>query len=1643
MYGRGNYAAPVGHGPYTCNPPVQQRPPPPPPPFSQSPHLPLPTLIQQGPSPVPAQVGQLGRPVYQHAPPGPPRQGPPNPVLPGGINVQSFFTPTPPPPPPQPLQMHESFQMRQHPQWTHGAPFVPPTRPPAPRVLPPPASLGQTLFSSQVHQAPAGSMQAQTQPNLPPSSFYTSPPVGSFERSKPQLSDTASVGPPPLPPPPLPSPPGTAPLSPSPPPSTSLSTFSKSHIPIPIPAASGSAYYPEIGSRVNESSHLETSASGSLGGVSAPYLVGDAVPNGDGGAKTGSAQGENLISDLPPPPPKPADDRTVRSIQVLCQFIAKNGPEFENMTRRKEFENPEFKFLFGGESGSEAAVAHEYFLWSKRKHLLGFRSVGKQGSDDLSLTPLAGSSSHLIIKKDVDVPNSPADSDMDMEDDITHPDEEPQTCVPNELSHGTVSISNRVDKGQEVQPLLSTAEHSHAKDAADRNFVHSGSQGLGDQRQGNETSSNQNQPITRKSATNSDGLDANSCIDVECRLVTNMIKTATPHEDLSQPNTSADLAEIMLEKLPSQLVKEGASPFRLLQDYASDGSSENEACLVHAVPSTAVQSVKLDAVPIDSDARFDLGTDLGTKSDLESDKGLVQLPQSLKSQVFSVKPETVVEADIPSTTRKSDNFVDNIYGNQESLKYSTSQREPRLKVLLGDDGVDANDKMKENTKIMSSTSMVDRYGRLIREGASDSESGGSPRYNRRQGKRGRSRSRSRSPHDTRRRRSPRKRKERRGRSRSLSPRRRRSRSKSPSFRHGDEFGGDKMRRDKVHRAECFDFIRGKCYRGASCRYLHHEDRSDRSRSYRSKQQFQDLPYSSRNSDFHGKIEMPYKKLSQEHDEGRIEELKPLHDMPDTEGKKHMEEMDDVATQFHDKSGPLEPLVVPDANMENIPGDAAQGGHSPSENLDLHQSQNHVSDRVSLNGGYQHQQMDTYDSKSSPIRTPASIPSHLPVDKAHLNDAEDESHISSSSINKAFLSQSVSSQSMIPTQPIPTAADHLSHLPPTFALVSQDTNSSLNQEMPRDYNLTSPSAVFPSHSASVENHPGYQASVSYSHSQFPFLPNSSWCYLPPPPSHPPPPPAFGYDSTLTPGPYSGPSAHIMQNMLPPRNDFSSQTSARPYVTEFPISLNVGQNQAYPPMQELNRPLDHLDDLHRPMSHAMSESHGASGLAGKDHFAGRPVSGLYSSNSLGQDNMHSQTMPVSRESPPKRTQEFPGDNLPPADGVSTLPRDHGNLTSTLSSYTSELLDRSKPCILSDFGTSRISNHFNPYASTFEQPLSSKFSSNILQEKHRPFSSQLGSAYSFTQVPVDGRDVGLGSRNLMSSQNSAQAVEGILPRPDDGQYDPLYDSIEPSLNSVRKLNYSQKHEITDESDVIVRFIGSNKSLDENEHNKQKGGGSDEVSGSLENEDYGETADGEVGAVENGSPSNPNGAAETAAREVEIDQVKAPGKSKRNKESRSMKLFKVAIADFVKEVLKPSWRQGNMSKEAFKTIVKKTVDRVSGAMKSHQIPKSQSKINHYIDSSQRKLTKLVMGYVDKYVKFNTKVRCSVCELYCYSMETNGTAVDILLGEKLKHGVKTTPPVQTSALPLHLLSGSMFNEENFRLYLLLDESQNNCDVVA
>ncbi|KAJ4825957.1 hypothetical protein Tsubulata_011193, partial [Turnera subulata] len=72
-------------------------------------------------------------------------------------------------------------------------------------------------------------------------------------------------------------------------------------------------------------------------------------------------------------------------------------------------------------------------------------------------------------------------------------------------------------------------------------------------------------------------------------------------------------------------------------------------------------------------------------------------------------------------------------------------------------------------------------------------------------------------------------------------------------------------------------------------------------------------------------------------------------------------------------------------------------------------------------------------------------------------------------------------------------------------------------------------------------------------------------------------------------------------------------------------------------------------------------------------------------------------------------------------------------------------------------------------------------------------------------------------------------------------------------------------------------------------------------------------------------------------------------------IRAFKFALVEFVKDLLKPTWKEGQVSKDAYKSIVKKVVDKVTNTMQSTSIPQTQEKIDQYLSFSKPKLTKLV----------------------------------------------------------------------------------------
>jgi len=141
-----------------------------------------------------------------------------------------------------------------------------------------------------------------------------------------------------------------------------------------------------------------------------------------------------------------------------------------------------------------------------------------------------------------------------------------------------------------------------------------------------------------------------------------------------------------------------------------------------------------------------------------------------KSPISSVKPSNSVAKDDPESfgALKFEDSIDHSNGNRLSLKSDTAPEGLRSENVLDVNDNDSFDMLREDAKDKSPTRKVDEFGRLVREGVSDSDSDASRRYKRRHGKRGRSRSRIRSPYDRRRRKSPRKRKDRRDRSRRYS-----------------------------------------------------------------------------------------------------------------------------------------------------------------------------------------------------------------------------------------------------------------------------------------------------------------------------------------------------------------------------------------------------------------------------------------------------------------------------------------------------------------------------------------------------------------------------------------------------------------------------------------------------------------------------------------------------------------------------------------------------------------------------------------------------------------------------------------------------------------------------------------------------------
>ncbi|CAI0428136.1 unnamed protein product [Linum tenue] len=207
------------------------------------------------------------------------------------------------------------------------------------------------------------------------------------------------------------------------------------------------------------------------------------------------------------------------------------------------------------------------------------------------------------------------------------------------------------------------------------------------------------------------------------------------------------------------------------------------------------------------------------------------------------------------------------------------------------------------------------------------------------------------------------------------------------------------------------------------------------------------------------------------------------------------------------------------------------------------------------------------------------------------------------------------------------------------------------------------------------------------------------------------------------------------------------------------------------------------------------------------------------------------------------------------------------------------------------------------------------------------QLFAAPSSNQVSVVAQ--------IANPELSAKLDQAVIPQK---QYDPISDSIEPENK--------EKSTGDDEEAQMAALNGSR----EEAPNLKPGAVSEVVK-----ESSGKKAAKGASKVKESKPEEDDD---------DIDGDAKGDEGKKNKEPKGIRAFKFALVEFVKEALKPSWKEGQVTKDSYKNIVKKVVEKVSGTVQASSIPQTPEKIELYLSSSKPKLTKLVQAYVEKFQK-------------------------------------------------------------------------------
>uniref|UniRef100_A0A803LQ18 C3H1-type domain-containing protein n=2 Tax=Chenopodium quinoa TaxID=63459 RepID=A0A803LQ18_CHEQI len=217
-------------------------------------------------------------------------------------------------------------------------------------------------------------------------------------------------------------------------------------------------------------------------------------------------------------------------------------------------------------------------------------------------------------------------------------------------------------------------------------------------------------------------------------------------------------------------------------------------------------------------------------------------------------------------------------------------------------------------------------------------------------------------------------------------------------------------------------------------------------------------------------------------------------------------------------------------------------------------------------------------------------------------------------------------------------------------------------------------------------------------------------------------------------------------------------------------------------------------------------------------------------------------------------------------------------------------------------------------------------------------------------------------------------------DVPYDPFRDSIEKSdigRESVRLSSCGQTQDaksISGQNSLELprrleieswdkNYSGHDKVIPAVEAESAATSNSDAQNKSLTEEEN-PMVPGSVKAILKASRSVNDGNSKIQSGELKLENGRQPIELD-DEESKIIRCFRAALIEFVKELMKPIWHEGRLSKDVYKVIVQKAEDKILSNLKPNQVPNSSELIKQYLSFSRPKILKLIQAYVDKYGRF------------------------------------------------------------------------------